>query len=137
MPMVASGSRRERFGVESADGRDAEEDEGEEHDELDNFERGFGAGGRDGVERGNLLERLHDEDEDIESERGDGTDDVDPAPGAGEVEGVPGLDGDGEEEEGEDSDDDAGGDAVEGEEDPVRLVSAVVMRKRSVTALSR
>ena len=86
---------------------------GDEHDEqnqqegLRDFEWRLGAGGREGVEGGDVLEGLGDEDEDVEVERDHGGDGVGAAPSCSEVEDVEGGEGDSEDDHREDAEDDA------------------------------
>ena len=65
--------------------RDAGNDEQDQHQELRHGKGRLRAGGRELVQIGELLERLHDAHEDVEIEREDRGADVDHAPPAGEL----------------------------------------------------
>jgi hypothetical protein len=80
--------RRTRNGVKPADRQEAESEEKREHDELRGGEGRLGLGRRQRLQEGQLLECLHDTDEHVEIERSQRRRHVDPAPGAGEPEGV-------------------------------------------------
>jgi len=71
-----------------SDRDDAGHDEQHQHHALRDREWRLGLRRRKRPQEGELLERLHHRDENVEIERDHGGDDVDPAPGAGEPEDV-------------------------------------------------
>jgi hypothetical protein len=71
--------------VESDHSGDAEHNEKREHNQLRKLEWLFGLRLHHGMKRRNFFKRLHDENEDVEIQRNHRTDDVDPAPGSGEL----------------------------------------------------
>src|SRR5713101_8044936 len=89
--------------------------EQDQQEGLGDLEGGLGAGGGEGVEGGDVLEGLGDEDEDVEVEGDHGGDGVGAAPSFFEVEDVEGDEGDGEHDDGQDAEDDAWSHFVVGE----------------------
>ena len=71
--------------AEPNDPNNREDKEKQQDDELRPLECRFGLCRSQRMQRGYFEERLHDEDKDIEIESDHRADNVDPAPGAGEV----------------------------------------------------
>ena len=84
---------------------DCEDEEQRQHGDLRRHKRRLGLLGGYRVQRGHLQERLDDPDENVEVERDSGADDVDPTPGASEVEAVESEDGNRQDLQGDDPDD--------------------------------
>ncbi len=86
----SSGTDRRAKGLDAkSDGPDnGEGNEKPQRKELREQEGGLGLRGSHLLQDRHLLEDLNDQDEDIEIERHHSANNVDPAPGAGEVEGV-------------------------------------------------
>src|ERR1700730_16262628 len=100
-------SGRYERGVELLCGCGDEDGDQDQQEGLCDLEGRFGAGGGEGVEGGDVLEGLRDEDEDVEVEGDHGGDGVGAAPSCSEVEEVEGDEGDREHDHGEDAEDDA------------------------------
>ena len=77
-------------------GKRAKRDEDREHDSLGNDKRRLRLGRRQLLQERQLLERLNHAHEDIKVKRDSRRDDVDPTPGASEMEGIERGDGGGQ-----------------------------------------
>src|SRR6266850_7066571 len=89
----------------------------DEHYALRDREGRLRAFRREDVQGREVQKGLHDQDEEVKVKRDDGADDVDPAPGAGEMKGVARRDRCGEDDQREDAKDDGRRDPAEGKEE--------------------
>ena len=104
-------------GVELAEAQDGEPEEEDERAKLGEGEGHFFLHGGEGVQGGDLLKGLHDEDKEIEVLGKDGGDDPGGAPASDHVSRVARDEGKDQDQAGEEADDDAGRDSMEGEEE--------------------
>jgi hypothetical protein len=94
LKLASGSSSRLDLGAEPDHGDRAERNEGHQHDQLGDDKRGLRLCRRQRLQERQLLKRLDDRNEDVEIERRSCGADIDPAPCAGEMEGVERGDGD-------------------------------------------